>query len=286
MTKEEQQKFFGINNDVVFKLVFCQQYFAKKFIEKTLNQKIGNITYIDSEKEFLETIGNIGNKGVRFDIYVEDDLGNCFDIEMQNYQRKGDSLALRMRYYLKMMDGNCLKKKENYNKLFYAHTIAICNYPIYTKDKRRFSFISFDEDEKDIEQEWNIKNVYLSTKNKVGRFYIDPELNSFLEYIKDNTHIDCEFVKEIDEEVKRINLNPEKKKAMLTYQMERNYLRAEGKAEGIAEGEAKGRAENLENIVVTALKEKCSLEFLSKITQTSVKKIKAIAKKHKIDIDE
>ena len=50
-------------------------------------------------------------------------------------------------------------------------------------------------------------------------------------------------VKEIDEEVKKINLNPEKKKAMLTYQMERNYLRAEGKAEGIAEGEAKGRAE-------------------------------------------
>ena len=170
MTKEEQQKFFGINNDVVFKLVFCQQYFAKKFIEKILNQKIGNITYIDSEKEFLETIGNIDNKGVRFDIYVEDDLGNRFDIEMQNYQRKGDSLALRMRYYLKMMDGNCLKKKENYNKLFYAHTIAICNYPIYTKDKRRFSFISFDEDEKDIEQEWNIKNVYLSTKNKVGRY--------------------------------------------------------------------------------------------------------------------
>ena len=283
MTKEEQQKFFGINNDVVFKIVFCQQYFAKKLIEKSLNQKIGNITYIDPEKDFLE---GIYKKDVKLDIYVEDDLGNCFDIEMQNYQRKDDSIPLRMRYYLKMMDGNCLKKKENYNKLFYAHTIAICNYPIYTKDKRRFSFISFDEDEKDIEQEWNIKNVYLSTKNKVGRFYIDPELNSFLEYIKDNTHIDCEFVKEIDEEVKRINLNPEKKKAMLTYQMERNYLRAEGKAEGIAEGEAKGRAENLENIVVTALKEKCSLEFLSKITQTSVKKIKAIAKKHKIEIDE
>ena len=133
-------------------------------------------------------------------------------------------------------------------------------------------------------------NVYVSTKNKIGNIYVDPELNSFLEYIKDNTRIDCEFVKEIDEEVKRINLNPEKKKAMLTYQMERNYLRAEGIAEGEAkgraEGEAKGRAENLENIVVTALKEKCSLEFLSKITQTSVKKIKAIAKKHKIEIDE
>ena len=110
MTKEEQQKFFGINNDVVFKLVFCQQYFAKKFIEKTLNQKIGNITYIDSEKEFLETIGNIDNKGVRFDIYVEDDLGNRFDIEMQNYQKKDDNLTFRMRYYMHMMDVNHLNK--------------------------------------------------------------------------------------------------------------------------------------------------------------------------------
>ena len=291
MTKEEQQKFLGISNDVVFKIVFCQQYFAKKLIEKTLNQNIGNITYIDPEKDFLE---GIYKKDVKLDIYVEDDLGNCFDIEMQNYQRKDDSIPLRMRYYLKMMDGNCLKKKENYNKLFYAHTIAICNYPIYTKDKRRFSFISFDEDEKDIEQEWNIKNVYLSTKNKVGRFYIDPELNSFLEYIKDNTHIDCEFVKEIDEEVKRINLNPEKKKAMLTYQMERNYLRAEGRAEGEAkgraegkaEGRAEGRAENLEKVILNCLKQNYALDAIASITDSTVKKIKSIAKKHKIEIDE
>ena len=291
MTKEEQQKFFGISNDVVFKIVFCQQYFAKKLIEKSLNQKIGNITDIDPEKDFLE---GIYKKDVKLDIYVEDDLGNCFDIEMQNYQRKDDSIPLRMRYYLKMMDGNCLKKKENYNKLFYAHTIAICNYPIYTKDKRRFSFISFDEDEKDIEQEWNIKNVYLSTKNKVGRFYIDPELNSFLEYIKDNTHIDCEFVKEIDEEVKRINLNPEKKKAMLTYQMERNYLRAEGRAEGEAkgraegkaEGRAEGRAENLEKVILNCLKQNYALDAIASITDSTVKKIKSIAKKHKIEIDE
>ena len=69
---------------------------------------------------------------------------------------------------------------------------------------------------------------------------------------------------------------------MLIYEIDRNLFRAECEAEGRAEGEA----ENLENIVVTALKEKCSLEFLSKITQTSVKKIKAIAKKHKIEIEE
>lgn len=64
MTKEEQQKFFGINNDVVFKLVFCQQYFAKKFIEKTLNQKIGNITeYYEPLEHCLGSLEQVMSKG-------------------------------------------------------------------------------------------------------------------------------------------------------------------------------------------------------------------------------
>ncbi len=65
---------------------------------------------------------------------------------------------------------------------------------------------------------------------------------------------------------------------MLIYEIDRKLFRAEC--------EAKGRAEIIEKIVVNALKENCSLVLLSKITQTSVKKIKAIAKKHKIEIDE
>ena len=85
---------------------------------------------------------------------------------------------------------------------------------------------------------------------------------------------------------KRIQTNYIKSFTMLIYEIDRKLFRAECEAKGRAEGKAEGKAENLENIVVTALKEKCSLEFLSKITQTSVKKIKAIAKKHKIEIDE
>ena len=51
---------------------------------------------------------------MRFDIYVEDDLGNRFDIEMQNYQKKDDNLSYRMRYYMHMMDVNHLNKGQNY----------------------------------------------------------------------------------------------------------------------------------------------------------------------------
>lgn len=69
---------------------------------------------------------------------------------------------------------------------------------------------------------------------------------------------------------------------MLIYEIDRNLFRAECEARG----RAKGKAEIIEEIVVNALKENCSLVLLSKITQTSIKKIKTIAKKHKIKIDE
>lgn len=73
---------------------------------------------------------------------------------------------------------------------------------------------------------------------------------------------------------------------MLIYEIDRNLLRAECEARGRAKGKAEGKAEIIEEIVVNALKENCSLVLLSKITQTSIKKIKTIAKKHKIKIDE
>ena len=73
---------------------------------------------------------------------------------------------------------------------------------------------------------------------------------------------------------------------MLIYEIDRNLFRAECEARGRAKGKAEGKAEIIEEIVVNALKENCSLVLLSKITQTSINKIKTIAKKHKIKIDE
>ena len=177
-----------------------------------------------------------------------------------------------------MMDVNHLNKGQNYINFPHLYTIAICNFKVYRKSRRVYLFDSFERYEKDLEQDIQMTNVYVSTKNKIGNIYVDPELNSFLEYIKDNTRIDCEFVKEIDEEVKRINLNPEKKKAMLTYETDRNLFRAEC--------EAKKKKKKLEKVILNCLKQNYALDAIASITDSTVKKIKAIAKKHKIKIDE
>ena len=65
---------------------------------------------------------------------------------------------------------------------------------------------------------------------------------------------------------------------MLTYDIARNLFRAVF--------EAKATAEILEKVILNCLKENYALDAIASITDSTVKKIKAIAKKHKIKIDE
>ena len=69
---------------------------------------------------------------------------------------------------------------------------------------------------------------------------------------------------------------------MLIYEIDRKLFRAECEAKG----RAKGKAEILEKVILNCLKEKYALDAIASITDSTVKKIKAIAKKHKIKIDE
>ncbi len=85
-------------------------------------------------------------------------------------------------------------------------------------------------------------------------------------------------------ERKRIFKTTEKGVGEMCEVIERN--RAEGRAEGKAEGRAEGRAENLEKVILNCLKQNYALDAIASITDSTVKKIKAIAKKHKIEIDE
>ena len=73
---------------------------------------------------------------------------------------------------------------------------------------------------------------------------------------------------------------------MLIYELDRKLFRAECEAEGRAEGLAKGKAEILEKVILNCLKQNYALDAIASITDSTVKKIKAIAKKHKIKIDE
>ncbi len=64
------------------------------------------------------------SKGARFDVYVKDGSGRCFDIEIQTSHLI--DLAKRARYYQGVMDVDNLMAGEDYKDLKDSYVIFLC----------------------------------------------------------------------------------------------------------------------------------------------------------------
>ena len=82
-----------------FAKVMSDKRLCKPLLESILNIKIRDIEYVDYEETIQMTIKL---KGIRLDIYVEDDNNTVFNLEMQttNYEE----LPKRSRYYQDIID--------------------------------------------------------------------------------------------------------------------------------------------------------------------------------------
>ena len=135
--------------------------------------------------------------------------------------------------------------------------------------------------------------VLISTKNRnIDGIPIDPELDALLEYIHDSTKIKTDFVKKIDEEVTKINEDPVKLEAIMRYNLHIEDIKedsfAKGEASGFTKGEAsgftKGEARNNERVIINCLKSNMTLETIVNISESTIKRIKEIAKKNNLKI--
>lgn len=94
-----------ITDSFMFAKVMSDKEICKATLEQILNIKIRDIKYLDYE----ETIQVApGAKGVRLDIYVEDDKNTVFNLEMQTTSYA--ELPKRSRYYQDVIDLNIIEK--------------------------------------------------------------------------------------------------------------------------------------------------------------------------------
>ncbi len=85
-----------IQDDFMFKAVMKNKELCKGVLEVILNQPIHDIRYLAEE---LSLKAGYMSKGVRLDVYVEDEAHTIYDVEMQVRQDAEDALPKRMRYY-------------------------------------------------------------------------------------------------------------------------------------------------------------------------------------------
>ena len=228
-----------IADDFMFCKIMQDEETCKTFLEMTLADKIGKISFLSSQNAIIT---RAEAKLIRLDVLVKDETGKTYDIEMQAVNEH--NLAKRMRYYQAALDILFLDKGEHYSNLNDSYIIFLClfdsvgkNMPIYT-----FENICL-EDKQTLLNDGTKKviinaNAFTKAENK--------NLSGFLEYVKTGK-VTTEFTGRIENMIEKLKSNEQARseyRFISGFEMDaRYYGRKEGWQEGLEEGRQEGLKE-------------------------------------------
>ncbi|MBR1444025.1 MAG: Rpn family recombination-promoting nuclease/putative transposase [Firmicutes bacterium] len=165
-----------IADDFMFGAVMSDPKLCKPLLEYILDIKIKRIEYPELQKIIDK---RYESKGIRLDVYVEDDKNTVYNIEIQTTSNK--NLPKRMRYYQGLIDLHTIDKGEDYIKLKKSFVIFICTYDPFCEGRYIYTFRNRCDENTDITlNDDTVKLVVNSTGTK-GE--INDELKATLDYI-------------------------------------------------------------------------------------------------------
>lgn len=255
-----------IVDDILFTTVISNEEIAKSLLESILNVTITKITRIERESQRSE-VSNL--RGVRFDIYIEDDK-TAYDIEIQT--SNNSDLPKRTRFYQAKNDIHMLRKGEkHFSKLKKSYIIFICTFhPFEDSDTNECIYI--------FENICLTSNKIIKLKDDAYRVFVNSEcdlskiknnnLKAFIELIRDGFHTNTEspLTNKILNEIDRVKRNEGWRTDYMT-QKERDL-------DMIHRGELEGK----KDMAISMLKDNLDLAFISKYTGLSVEDIKDLQK--------
>ena len=270
MTREEiisrQWEEATISNNFLFgKTMEAYPDLCRRLIERILHVKIRRIEYPEREKVLEE---RIDCKGVRVDVYVQDDSNKIFNLEMQ--MSREDDLARRIRYYQGMLDLNNLKRGSRYEKLRDSYIVFICLFDYFRLGKHVYTFRERCDEDLNLLLGDGSTKVFLNTEGILND--ADEDIKNFLEYVARGVVAD-DFIAELDVAVRDVKFA---KKVRLEY-MTLELMIQERIEQARAEGRTEGRIENMLEVAKKMLSLNMSLSNIIAITGWSKEKILQLA---------
>ena len=214
-----------ISDDYMFKLIMSRKRICKQMLERILHIEIEDIHYLETEKSVTV---RYHSKGVRLDVYVKDDKGTVYNIEMQVRKIEGDGLSKRTRYYQSMMDADLLAAGTDYDGLNPTIIIFICLFDPFGVGRYLYTFENRCVEDTDLRLNDGARKIFLNTKGHLSE--IDNSIRAFLRYVDGATSTD-HFVQEIDEEIQKIKLIEGEAVSYMTYEMKIKEERKEERKE-------------------------------------------------------
>ncbi len=237
MIPEEQLwENLNISNDFMFAKVMRNPELCKEMLERLLDIQIDHIEYPEEQK--VIDISK-DSKSVRLDVYLKDEKGTVYNIEIQTTNKK--NLPKRTRYYAGMIDLNAIEKGADYTELPQSFVIFICTFDAFGKGLWRYTFENRCKEDNTLLLKDGTAKIFFNTTGIKGN--ISEDTKNILKFIENNTTED-DFTEKLAQEVQKIKKNKEWQVEYMTLLMRER----EKYKEGVAEGEIKGIVETYEDL--------------------------------------
>ena len=200
-----------ITDDFMFGAVMSDPNNLKPLLEYILNIKIAQITYPERQKVIELTYGA---KGVRLDVYCEDEQHTVYSVEIQVADLR--NLPKRIRYYHGMIDLNIIDKGDDYKKLKKSYVIFICCFDPFGMGRYMYTFKNQCQEEPEIYLNDGADSIVLNVNGTIGD--INSELKAALQYMAGQAPVDG-YAKSLDIAVQNVKGNEKWRRDYMTFAM-------------------------------------------------------------------
>ena len=242
MKKRKTLQDLTIKDNFLFGAVMSVEENCKGFLEMVLGFPIAHVV-VSKEKSLVY---HPEYKGVRLDIYAEDENHTHYNVEMQ--VRKKKALGKRSRYYHSQMVMEALTNGEDYETLSDTFVIFVCDFDPFGEHLYCYTFGNECKENKKVRLDDGNCTIFLSTKGE-NEEEVPPELVRFLKFVtadleESEEDFQDELVKQFQETIRRIKTD---RKMGERYMIFEEMLREE-KQEGRLETKREDILELLEDL--------------------------------------
>ncbi|MGN1382490.1 MAG: Rpn family recombination-promoting nuclease/putative transposase [Eubacterium sp.] len=230
MSTNDRFQELTITDDFVFCTVFSQnEDLCRELAERILDRNISRIVYLNSQQNIKITPDG---KGVRFDVYFEDDDEHVYDIEMQNYEQP--DIPKRARYYQGMIDMDQTAKGTTYSELKDSYVIFISTFDPFHMGYSRYRARTTIVDPSGIPYDDTAWKIFLNPNGYKDK-KMSPELKAFLHYLKNNIATD-KFTRDLKSQVQITTQDRRWRREYMKLEDRDKMIRRQAHQEGVQEG--------------------------------------------------
>ena len=241
MRRKEYEE-LEITDDFMFwNILTSRPDLCKELLELILGISIARISPPEGQKTIEMTYDA---KGIRLDVYINDENGTVYDLEMQTVLTK--ELPKRIRYYQGMIDLNLIQRGASYRELKRSYIIFFCTCDPFGKRLPVYTFENRCREDSSISLRDDAAKVIINPES--DRTGLSIEMNDFLDLLQGKKNVSG-LAKKLSDAVDNAKERKKWEVDYMTMQMilqeERNEAREEGLSIGREEGLSIGREEGL-----------------------------------------